>query len=65
MLSQLQKEVIIAFADNSMNASETARSMYIHRNTIAYHFEKIKQQTNLDPLNFYDLVELVKMAEEC
>lgn len=64
MLSQLQKEAIQAFAQHSMNASETARSLYIHRNTLAYHFERIKQRTNLDPLNFYDLVELVKMAEE-
>lgn len=29
-----------------------------------YHLNKVKQQTGLDPRRFYDLVELVKMAQE-
>lgn len=28
------------------------------------HLDKVKRQTGLDPRRFYDLVELVKMAQE-
>lgn len=35
-----------------------------HRNTVLYHLDKVKRQTGLDPRRFYDLVELVKIAQE-
>lgn len=57
-------KIIIALADNKMNVSEVSRQLYMHRNTVAYHIEKIKQITGKDPLNFYDLYCLVMLAKE-
>lgn len=43
------------------NVSETAKKMYIHRNTLLYRLDKFKQETGLDVRNFDDAV-LVKIA---
>jgi carbohydrate diacid regulator len=56
--------IVIALADHRMNIAEAARVLYMHRNTVVYHIQKIRQNTGLDPLNFYDLYELVKMARK-
>lgn len=47
-----------------MNIGEVSRQLFMHRNTVTYHLDKVKRQTGLDPRRFYDLVELVKMAQE-
>ena len=31
---------------------------------MTYHLDKVKRQTGLDPQRFYDLVELVKIAQD-
>lgn len=49
---------------NSMNVGEVARQLFMHRNIVTYHLDKVKRQTGLDPRRFYDLVELVKIAQE-
>lgn len=49
---------------HDMNVTDVARAIFTHRNTVLYHLNKVKQQTGLDPRRFYDLVELVKMAQE-
>lgn len=56
--------IIVAMANHSMNVTDVARAIFTHRNTVLYHLNKVKQQTGLDPRRFYDLVELVKMAQE-
>ncbi|WP_010273041.1 PucR family transcriptional regulator [Paenibacillus senegalensis] len=43
------------------NVSETAKRLYIHRNTLLYRLDKFKQETGLDVRNFQDAV-LVKIA---
>lgn len=48
----------------SMNIGEVSRQLFMHRNTVTYHLDKVKRQTGLDPRRFYDLVELVKIAQE-
>ena len=45
-----------------MRATETAYALNLHRNSILYRIGKIKKITGLDPMNFYDLHTLVKMA---
>ena len=60
-MNRINKELILAFAQNNMNVSKTSRQVFMHRNTVTYRFEKIKEETGLDPLTFYDLVELVGM----
>ena len=57
-------KIIIALADSKMNVSEVARQLYMHRNTVAYNLERIKQITGKDPMNFYDLYRLVMLAKE-
>jgi len=42
------------FFENSLNISETARQLYIHRNTLVYRIEKLEKATGLDVRNFDD-----------
>jgi len=42
----------LTYCKHNMNLSETARNMYIHRNTIIYRLEKISELTSLDTSNF-------------
>ena len=43
------------------NVSETAKKLYIHRNTLLYRLDKFKQETGLDVRTFNNAV-LVKIA---
>lgn len=63
-LTDIDVQVILGFADNNMNVSETSRSLFMHRNTVVYHLDKVKRKTGLDPLNFYDLMELVLVLKD-
>lgn len=56
--------IVVAMANHNMNVTNVARAIFMHRNTATYHLDKVKRQTGLDPRRFYDLVELVKMAQE-
>jgi len=44
------------FFENSLNLSETARQLYIHRNTLVYRLDKIQKVLGLDLRNFHDAV---------
>lgn len=41
-----------AFFENGMNISETARKLYMHRNTLIYRLNKIQKSTGFDLRNF-------------
>lgn len=58
-LSQDQHEVILALADNGMKVSEVARKLYTSRHNIDCHIKRIREITGKDPLNFYDLWDLL------
>lgn len=45
---------ITKFFENSLNVSETARQLYIHRNTLVYRLEKLQKSTGLDIRVFDD-----------
>lgn len=45
---------IYKFFENSLNISETARNLYIHRNTLVYRLDKLQKATGLDIKNFDD-----------
>lgn len=49
-----------AFFQLDCNVSDTAKKLYIHRNTLLYRLDKIKQETGLDVRTFSDAV-LVKL----
>lgn len=45
-----------SFFQLDCNVSETAKRLYIHRNTLLYRLDKIKQETGLDVKSFRDAV---------
>lgn len=54
---QIDEEIlttVLKFFENSLNISETARQLYIHRNTLVYRIEKVQKETGLDIRNFED-----------
>ncbi len=53
------KELLVTgdcFLKNNLNLSETARELYIHRNTLTYRLDKIERLTGLDVRKFSDAV---------
>ena len=36
---------VYTFFENNLNISETARKLYVHRNTLVYRLEKIQKKT--------------------
>ena len=42
------------FIENGLNISKTSNILFLHRNTLIYRLEKIKEQLNLDLKNFKD-----------
>ena len=47
-LDQETQFTIRKFFENNLNVSETARKLFIHRNTLVYRLDKIKKLTGLD-----------------
>ncbi len=45
-------ETADCFLENGMNVSETARKLYMHRNTLMYRLNKIRNLTGLDLHDF-------------
>lgn len=35
--------IIVAMANHSMNVGEVARQLFMHRNTVTYHLDKVKR----------------------
>lgn len=59
----LEPEIMMTletFFSLDCNVSETAKRLYIHRNTLLYRLDKLKQETGLDVRSFNDAV-LVKI----
>ena len=52
---------IETFFENSLNLSETARKLYIHRNTLVYRLEKVQRAIGLDLRSFDDAVTFKMM----
>ncbi|QOY38265.1 CdaR family transcriptional regulator [Anaerobacillus isosaccharinicus] len=46
------------FFNHNLNISETARALFIHRNTLLYRLEKVFKLTNKDPRSFLEAIEL-------
>ena len=56
-LPKLDEELLSTvnrFFKNSLNISETARQLYLHRNTLVYRLERVQKLTGLDIRNFED-----------
>lgn len=63
-LSKREKTEVQTLADCDMNIAWTARILGTRRNTLQYHFDSIMRKTGLDPLNFYNLHELLYLESE-
>lgn len=62
-MTKLQAEIVIALAENQTNISKTASKLFMHRNSLTYHVRKIKKTTGKNPLDFYDMCELLPIAQ--
>ncbi len=54
------KELMITgeeYLNNDLNVSETARVLYVHRNTLLYRLNKLEKMTGLDLRKFNDAME--------
>ncbi|MDR3730200.1 MAG: helix-turn-helix domain-containing protein [Oscillospiraceae bacterium] len=47
---------IYKFFENNLNVSETARKLFVHRNTLVYRLEKVKKLTGLELREFDDAI---------
>ena len=56
-IDALDKETLFTihkFFENNLNVSETARKLFVHRNTLVYRLEKLEKSTGLDIRKFDD-----------
>lgn len=63
-MTDVEKEIIVALANNGMKIGRVGRVLYMSYNNIVYHIKKIKKSTGLDPKDFHDLGELFEMVCE-
>ncbi len=56
ILNDEMMETADAFLRSDLNLSDTARQMFIHRNTLTYRLDKIRKETGLDLRRFSDAV---------
>ncbi len=47
---------VLKFFENNQNVSETARAMYLHRNSVVYRLDKVQRLTGLDIRVFNEAV---------
>lgn len=62
-MNDVDIEVIVALADCSLNVPKVAQKVYMHPDTVRYHIRKIKRDTGKNPLDFYDLLDLLGMVD--
>lgn len=71
ILNEEMITTIEKFFENNLNLSETARQLYIHRNTLVYRLDKIQKLLGLDLRNFHDaltfkiMMMLERQNREC
>ena len=53
-LDQETLSTVRTLFENNLNMSETARQLYMHRNTLAYRFDKLQKRLGLDVRTFED-----------
>ena len=56
-------QTIEMFFEKDLNLSDTARQLYIHRNTLVYRLEKVQRATGLDLRHFKDAVTFKMLYE--
>lgn len=62
-IDPMDRRILETLASNRMQVAATAKQMYMHRNTVVYHIQRIKKRYGLDAMNFYDLQKLLGLAK--
>ena len=57
-LTEEELQTVNKFFEKNLNISETARDLFMHRNTLVYHLEKLQKKTGLDIRRFDDAMTL-------
>ena len=53
---------IRGFAENNLNVSQASKAMFIHRNTMNYKLDKLKELSGFDLRSFLDAYVLYQLA---
>ena len=64
MLSKIDIECVMAYAKGNMRMTNASEILFMHRNSISYHLDKVKNKTGLDPRNFFDLAKLMECIKK-
>ena len=59
-----QAKIVIAYAQNDMDARATGYAVNLTDGSIAYHLRNVASETGKDPKKFFDLCWLVGMAAQ-
>jgi len=57
-INEFLLETLQGFFDNNLSITQTAKALFIHRNTLLYRLGRVKKITGLDPKKFDDAVQL-------
>lgn len=60
----ISDDFIIGFAKNDLNVSKASKAMYIHRNTMIYKLDKLKEISNFDLKCFIDAYILYNLISK-
>lgn len=60
-MEEQDKALVRAYAKHNMNLAQTSKEVYMHYNSIRYRFQKIREETGLNPQDFHDLEKLLNM----
>ena len=63
LFTQEMMDTINMFFQKNLNLSDTARQLFIHRNTLVYRLDKISRQTGLDLRHFDDAITFKVLYE--
>lgn len=55
------QKTLVNFFQHNLNISETAKNMYMHRNSLQYRIDKFINETGID-IQKFDLAFVVKLA---
>lgn len=50
-----------AYLDSDMNVTRAAREMYVHRNTIVYWLNRVREETGYDMMLFVDCMDVYRL----
>ena len=58
LMTEVTQETIRTFLESDLSLTETSKKLFIHRNTLIYRLDKIREDTGLDIRNFHDALIL-------